>query len=356
MCFILVSFRHEKRVYTCPKCGSKEVLKRGVRRGKLKFYCKSCCGWFQINRSKEKGLKKVLLSHIQGQSFRSIAESCNVTAPTAFRAYLKASKSIPLCIDITRNYCSRFCGILLVDGKYLKVKGYKKKIPVIYGIDYLTHDIVHFVLGPSENYSLLLKFFSSLKLANYPLQAVVSDDNQNIQQACLKVYPTVIWQLCQNHYKHNLRITLNLKNDPTCRSFMKDIETLFSNKISIEDFRSRALKIYTKYKNDNLATKVMIDIARRSGDLLAYLKLKNTPRTTNLIESFNSHLQGRLKTIKGFENFKNANNWLNIYFLRRRLKKFTDCEKQFKKLNGISSLELTLTNKENYKILLKLIN
>ena len=356
MWLILLSFRHEKRVYACPKCDSKEVLKRGVRRGKLKFYCKSCCGWFQINRSKEKALKKVLLSHIQGQSFRSIAETNSVSAPTAFRAYLKASKSIPLCIDITRNYCSRFCGILLVDGKYLKIKGYKKKIPVIYGIDYLTHDIVHFVLGPSENYKLLLKFFSSLKLANYPLQVVVSDDNQNIPQACLKVYPTSIWQLCQNHYKHNLRITLNLKNDPTYRPFMKDVETLFSGKISIEDFKSRASKIYTKYKGDSLATKVMLDIARRSPDLLAYLKLKNTPRTTNLIESFNSHLQGRLKTIKGFESFKNANNWLNIYFLRRRFKKFTDCEKQFRKLNGTASLQHTLSNKENYKTLLKLIN
>lgn len=300
-------------------------------------------------------MKSVLLSHIQGKSFRSIAESHDVTAPTAFRAYMKASKSIPLCVDVTRNYCSRFCGILLVDGKYLKIKGYKKKIPVIYGVDYLTHDIIHFVLGPSENYSLLLKFFSSLKLANYPLQGLVTDDNQNFKEACLKVYPTAIWQLCQNHYKHNLRITLNLKNDPTYRPFMNEIETLFKTKLSPEDFKSRASKIYNKYKEDNLATKVMLDIAKRSPDLFAYTKLPHTPRTTNLIESFNSHLQGRLKTIKGFENFKNANNWLNIYFLRRRLKKFTDCEKQFRKLNGTASLELTLANKENYKTLLKLI-
>lgn len=138
---------------------------------------------------------------------------------------------------------------------------------------------------------------------------------------------------------------------------MNEVETLFSGKISIEDFRSKASKIYNKYAiTDELCKKVMVDIARRSPDLLGYLKLKNTPRTTNLIESFNSHLQGRLKTIKGFENFKNAQTWLNIYFLRRRLKKFTDCEKQFKKLNGTASLEHTLSNKENYKELLKLIN
>jgi len=300
-------------------------------------------------------LKDIVLTHIQGKSFRSIAESAGFSAPTAYRAYLKASKDIPVCIDVTRNYCSRFCGILLVDGKYLKVKGYKKKIPVIYGIDYLTHDIVHFVFGPSENYNLLLKFFSSLKLANYPLQAVVSDDNRNIPEACLKVYPTAIWQLCQNHYKHNLRITLNLANDPTYKPFMRQVETLLSGKLSAEDFKGRARKIYDKYKSDTLLEKIMFDIAKRSGDLTAYTKLHHTPRTTNLIESFNSHLQGRLKTIKGFKNFKHAKYWLNVYFFRRRLKKFTDCEKQFKKLNGTSSLELTLSNIENYKTLLRLI-
>ncbi len=237
----------------------------------------------------------------------------------------------------------------------MKVKGYKRKIPVIYGVDYLTHDIVHFVLGTSENYRLLLKFFTSLRLANYPLKAVVSDDNQNIPQTCLKVYPNAITQLCQNHYKHNLRITLNLANDSTYIPFMKNIETLFSRKMGIEEFKLRASKIYEAYKYDDLAKKVMLDIARRSPDLLAYSKLPNVPRTNNLIESLNSHLQGRLKTIKGFESFKHAKNWLNVYFIRRRLKKFTDCEKQFKKLNGISSLELTLSDKENYKTLLKLI-
>lgn len=136
---------------------------------------------------------------------------------------------------------------------------------------------------------------------------------------------------------------------------MKDVETLFCRKMGVEEFKVRASKIYQKYKNNDLCVKVMLDIAKRSPELLGYLKLPHTPRTTNLIESFNSHLQGRLKTIKGFESFKNANSWLNIYFLRRRLKKFTDCEKQFKKLNGTSSLENTLTNIENYKILLRLI-
>ncbi len=293
---------------------------------------------------------------MSGLSFRTIADDLKISVGKSYEAYFEVLERLPLCIDITRNYCNRFCGILLVDGKYVKVKGYDRKIPVIYGIDYLTHDIVHFVFGPSENYSLLLKFFSSLKLANYPLQAIISDDNQNTPQACLSVYPTAVWQLCQNHYKHNLRTTLNLNNDPTYRPFMNEIETLFSNKISTEDFKSRASKIYNKYATkDDLCKKVMLDIAKRSADLFAYTKMPHIPRTNNLIESFNSHLQGRLKTIKGFQNYKTAKLWLNAYFLKRRLKPFTDCTKQFKKLNGKSSLQQTL--KDNYKIedVLKLI-
>jgi transposase-like protein len=297
----------------------------------------------------------LVLAQLSGYSLRSISQELGISVGKSFSLYSQALEKFPLCIDITRNDCSKFCGILLVDGKYIKVKGYERKIPVIYGVDYLTHDIIHFVLGTSENYRLLLKFFTSLRLANYPLQALVSDDNQNIPQTCLKVYPNAVCQLCQNHYKQNLRITLNLSNDPTYIPFMQNIETLFCRKMGTEEFKAKASRIYEAYKYDDLAKNVMLDIARRSGELVAYLKVPNTPRTTNLIESFNSHLEGRLKTIKGFESFKGAKLWLNAYFVRRRLKPFTDCTKQFKSLNGKSSLEITL--KDSYKIenILKLI-
>ena len=297
----------------------------------------------------------MVTDHFLGLSFRSLGSKSEVSGSTAYRRYQREVENKLQCIDITRLYCSKFCGILLVDGKYIKVKGYERKIPVIYGIDYLTHDIVHFVFGLSENYQLLLKFFSSLKLANYPLQAIVSDDNQNTPQACLKVYPHAIWQLCQNHYKQNIRGTLGLYKDLTHFLFMKEVETLFSGKISIEDFKSRASKIYNKYKNNKLETQILIDIAKRSGDLFAYTKLRHIPRTNNLIESFNSHLEGRLKTIKGFENFKTAKLWLNQYFIKRRTKKFTDCTKHFRNLNGKCSLEVTLKDSYILKDVLKLI-
>lgn len=279
----------------------------------------------------------------------------NISAPTAYRKCLKELETLPHCADITRSYCSRFCGILLVDGKYLKIKGYERKIPVIYGIDYLTHDIPTYILSPAENYQTCHNFFSSLRLLNYPLQAVVSDDNRNIYEAAQAVYPNVVSQLCHNHYKETIRQNLSIRTDSAYYPFMKRIEELFEKRRSREEFAHMASKIIYHYRHDSLCVSIMVDIANRLPQLTAYMYQKRIPRTTNLIESFNSHLQGRLKTVKGFESFAHADSWLNGYFLRRRLKPFTDCEKRFARLNGTCSIQHSLSNQSKLPLLLRLL-
>lgn len=251
-------------------------------------------------------------------------------------AYLK---SLPHCADITRKYCSKYCGILEVDGKYVKVKGFERKIPAIYGVDYQTHDIPTYILSETESYQTFRSFFGSLRLLNYPLQAVICDENANIYEACRYVYPQAVIQLCQNHYKENIRRSLNLITNKQYLSFMNQVEELFLFKRSPDDFNRKAKIILNNHKQDNLCCSILVDIARNQHLLLGWRGGHNIPITTNLIECFNSHLQGRLKTIKGFESFKHADLWLNGYFLRRRLKRFTGCEGKFRGLNGYNSLQ-----------------
>ena len=43
--------------------------------------------------------------------------------------------------ELTREHSSRFGGILLVYGVCARAKGWEKVVPLIYGIDYETHDI-----------------------------------------------------------------------------------------------------------------------------------------------------------------------------------------------------------------------
>lgn len=219
---------------------------------------------------------------------------------------------------------------------------------MVYGIDYLTHDIPTYILSASENYLTLKSFFTSLRLLNYPLQAIVADDNYNIFESCRRIYPEAVTQLCQVHYKQNIRCELNLNTDDTYRPFMAEITTLFKKRRSEVEFDGVAGKIYWKYRDIPVCKSILLDIERRKPELLAYTRLPRTPRTNNLIESYNSHLQGRLKTIKGFESFSHADNWINAYFVRRRLKIFTSCGPPFRYLNGRSSLQMTV--KDKYKI------
>lgn len=327
-----------------------------MRRGKIKYLCKECKKWFQINRTKTKPSPSLfLVSHLRGTSFRSLGEAYDIAPATAYRKSLKALETLPHIADITREYCSRFCGVLVVDGKYVKVKGYERKIPVFYGIDYLTHDIPTYLFSVSESYQTCHSFFTSLKLLNYPLVGIVSDDNMNIYEACKAVYPKALTQLCYNHYKETLRATLSVRTENTYVPFMKEVEKLLAHKRAKEELDLLGRKLFEKYKHNSLAASILLDFHRRLPLLTAYMGNKTIPLTTNLIESYNSHLEARVRPLKGFESFKHADLFLNAYFLRRRLKVFTDCTTKFRSLNGTRSLEHTMTDPTKLEKLLSLL-
>lgn len=335
----------------CKKCKSSHVRRKGVRRGAVKYQCQKCGKWFQVNKGKKPDKKRMLLEHLDGSSFRTLADRYDISVGCAYNWCQQELEKLPHCGDITRKYCTRFCGKLLVDGKFLKVKGYERKIPVIYGLDYKTHDIPTYLLTRSESYAAGKKLFTSLRLLNYPLCGLVTDDNRNIYEPSFEVYPGVVTQLCHNHYKENVRQILEVRKEETPevnKLFMRTLEEVFTKKRSKQELEKVAGKMVRVFgKNPDLLA-VLADLQKRQDHLFGYQKLKHLPTTNNLIESYNSHLEGRLKTIKGFENFQHANLWLNGYFLRRRTRKFTSCNRKFKYLNGKTSLQMSLARDKKY--------
>lgn len=326
----------------CPFCKSALTWRKGVRRGRIKYLCRSCHKWFQINRTADKVSSKTLLvQHLSGISFRTLSELHGCGTATAYRRVEQGLKELPTCIDVTRWYCQKFQGVLLVDGKYIAIKKRERKIPVIYGIDYQTHDIPHYRLSYAEDYLSCRKFFTSLKLTSYHLQAVVCDDNVNIYTAAKYAYPNVVVQLCHLHFLRNMRSLLDLELNATHRLFFQLLCRLMIAKRSKEDFEKKAALLMREFGGDQTCQGILIELARKQPLLLGYHNHKGTPTTTNLIESFNAHLQGRLETIKGFESFAHADLWLNGFFLRRRTRPFVDCQRRFRRLNGKTSLSQT---------------
>lgn len=178
---------------------------------------------------------------------------------------------------------------------------------------------------------------------NYPLQIVVCDDSSALKLALNRVYPKARVQLCHTHFLENLRQYLSIRTDDHFRLFFNELHSAFSTKH--HPLKRQALFSHITYKygrNDETLLKIMIEIEKRSDELFAYKDFNHCPATNNIIESFNSHLEGRLGTIKGFQSYHSAERWLNAWMIRRRTKYFTDCDTPFKHLNGKSSLSQTL--------------
>lgn len=201
---------------------------------------------------------------------RKIADIEGVNASTIFRKCSESIKNLPHNNDLTKKYCNRFCGIMVVDGKFIKVKGYERKIPLLWGLDYLSHDIPVYRFAPSENYQAWLKYFGYLKSIKYPMKMVVCDDNENIKKAAEYIFPNVLIQMCHNHFIENIRRDLRVRTDPTYQQFVQELkDQLFKRKIMITTFRKRSYKLFEKYAKDDIAVKVLLKINEHTKELTA---------------------------------------------------------------------------------------
>lgn len=268
----------------------------------------------------------------------------------AYQRVFEELKQLPQNTNLTRELCKYSSGILIIDGKYIKVRGYKKKIPFIYAIDYETHDILFGILVPEEDEQAFLQLFRILKELNYPLSVVVADDRSALPLALKQVFPGVPWQLCQNHYLENIRQALHVRTDPTHQHFFNSLKKPVFDEYKDDEQLDTALHHVLTERGEHLLIRqnIVMAIHHRRKELFAYPAIQNCPNNTNLIELFNSHFNARLKSIKGFKTKEHATLWLNALLIRRRTQPFTDCDTKFKHLNGKSSLQMTIKKQADW--------
>jgi transposase-like protein len=236
-------------------------------------------------------------------------------------------------------------GILILDGKYVKVKGFDKKIPFIYAVDYYTHDIVCGVLFNSESTESFKKLFRILKEIDYPLRYIVCDNVlRSLIPALYYHYPEgVKVQLCLNHYVENIRNLLRVRTEDTNKAFFKDVYDFLYLKKKVNTYHEYRNLLF-KYEKDDICKNILLDMYGDLDFLFTYELDKRIPNNTNLIELFNSHLNARLTITKGFNSFLTAERFLNAWMIRRRTLPFTDCSAKFSYLNNKTSLYFTAPN------------
>ena len=284
---------------------------------------------------------------------------------------------------------------------------------LFWGSDYDSHDLPHFEFGDSENGFVFNNYFQTLKTNNYPLKSLTTDDKGEAIRAAKRYYPDCVIQLCIKHYlaklnrtmlTQNIVVKLRVKEKkieklfpdsesnciPVSRRYslkqivkltneMADLEfryelllsfqSIIVDIITAKDYETALIKIeslnkyfWPKRQKMNfpkaqirLVKKLLANFHDNQEYLLNYLKYPhlNIPATTNLLEGFNSQLELRLSSIRGFETVETANNYINTWIIKRRLTKFTDCRNSFKKLNGKCPLECASADISKSKKLLK---
>ncbi len=264
-----------------------------------------------------------------------------MSAMKVWRICEEELQKLPNNNQFTHRFCDKFSHIFVVDGKYFNVADSKYDWVLLWGVDYFRHDIPVFTLAPSENYQSWAKYFSYFRILSHHPELLVCDDNVNIKMAARNAFPTVKIQTCYNHFKENIRRELHTRSDATYRPFMRRIEAILKEKTNDETFNNWMFTLYRDYQSDPVCLSVLTNIQRYKPELLAYRHIKAAPVTSNLMESFNSHLEARLFSLKYFNSVAHARLWLNGYILKRRFTKFTSCSKKFEFLNGKTGVQLT---------------
>ena len=326
-------------------------MKRGSRNGLKRFFCKRGKHSFSIDHRKKPGA--LWIPYVDGIPLRKLGDELDLSAAQVYAIVKREMNQLPDNTRLSLEYGLRWSGRLCIDGKYVKVKGYPKKIPFIYGIDYLTHDIPVGILALAEDENAFLKLFRLLKTCKYPLAIVICDEVNALPIAMKQHFPKAKIQICQNHYLENLRQRLRVRTDTTYARFFSQVYRAFDPSVHYMKRNILFQRIYTEYKHDPVLRQILLEINARTPELFAFSwRTNNCPNTNNLIESFNSHIQGRLKSIKGFEKYTSAQRWLNAWMIRRRTKPFTDCGEPFKHLNRKCSLEMVLKKDVDFPTIL----
>lgn len=187
-------------------------------------------------------------NHLNRNSYRILEDENEISKKTACKLVNQATEELINSNELTKLLePQNYCGILLIDGKYVPVKetseeknpGFiprsakrrgktKKGLVAVVCIDYLTHDIPIYNVCLSENSFDMKKIFLQLKEIRYPLKILICDETMGqIAEVAKEVFPEVIIQICLTHYSKTIERTFVAQAAKrTYRSFQKQLDFL----------------------------------------------------------------------------------------------------------------------------------
>lgn len=311
--------------------------------------------------------ERITRESLERASLRILARRYGKAKDTIMRMVHRVCASLPTSRDLAERYRPQWSGILVADGKVVKV--YDRMIKRmdrtrltddeiramhrwrwLVGVDYGTGDLPHYDLVEEEGKIEWVLFFRELKAMGYPLIAVVSDGNPDIPRAARFVYgPHIIHQLCTRHFVENLGSILPPEDaeHPEEHAALERLIAMVQRVIEADTIEDAAVRLtelqqYRRRIRNPIATNIVQRFKESKEELCAHFLHPHLglPHTNNDAENLIRQLNARLKTVGRFMHWRSARDYCNAWALLRRLTPFTDCCKTRRHRNGKCPLQL----------------
>lgn len=233
----------------------------------------------------------------------------------------KYASHIPSPLEHFKKHKRIASGILILDGKHVRIKGEDHCIHIAYDTDL---GVVDYWIDVTENKTAYGYLIQRLRAAGYSFMCVVSDGHFGIVP--LIEEENFPHQRCIFHLLKNLKQFLAKNGELTGGNKVlysrlkyilktKHIEVLEKR---VSWFRKFSAPHFTT-KNQNSALRWLWEILPEATIHLSFLE-ENVPRTSNLLENLNGQIEARIKTFRGVKSEQSLHNLLKILFRFRNYK------------------------------------
>jgi hypothetical protein len=341
---------------------------RHVRSGQgthQRFHCRSCnTTWTAagVRGGLTASERTIAREHVERASLRALGRRHGASRTRVMKIVHRAARGVPTSFEIAQRFRPLWSGILVVDGKYVRVfdplsakldrralsEEERRRLNLkvwLCGIDAMTGDLPHYSLADEETKIDLVLFFRALKKIGYVLRVLVCDGNDHILEAARHVYGEgFLVQRCTRHFLEGLRrkaAEAGLSGEPATSALIALIQAIVEAR-TLEEAATRRTALRAKRLRHPFHRQIVAELERQLPTLATHLLHPGLfiPHTTNEIENLFRQLNLRLRSLGRFGRFRYANDYLNAWAFWRRTTPFTDCRGIRRKRNGKSPLEL----------------
>jgi len=286
----------------CPYCSARKTVKFGLPRWK----CGRCKKTFRIRR-KDRRDRAAIDGYTKDRStYRRLAERWKVSPSTAYERVQRALARRAVLLDRTKRNLHLCDGILVLDGKHLRIHG--KLWTLFVAWDRGFKKPVHFILrkggeGDVPYWRLLV----DLKHLGYVPRGFVSDGIPSLKELLSELYPNLPHQRCTVHIflAARAKVAIGRKVSERAKDFIELLRIMLWSR-TLEEAKRRAQKLW-RLRSLTSSERRALEYVWPTLPLcfvcrdkrFRHLKL---PRSSNAIENVIGQVEARLKTRRGIKS------------------------------------------------------